>query len=96
MKLKKVPLFDLYYYNLRKNNAKPSEVGPLGLGFRGLVEKYFFPLPNFFMGNETPWGGRLEPAFRSSGASNQRPPRSPQNTGELINELRKLCQKSCF
>ena len=24
------PLFVLYYYNLRKNNAKPSEVGPQG------------------------------------------------------------------
>ena len=47
-------------------------------------------------GNERPQGGRQEPAFRFSGASNPRPPRSPQNTGELINELRQRRQKSRF
>ena len=47
-------------------------------------------------GNERPRGGRPEPAFRSSGASNPRQPRCPQNTGELTHELRQRRQKSRF
>ena len=61
-----------------------------------LVEKYFFPLPHIFTVNERPLGGRPEPAFRFSGSSNPRQPRSPQNTGDLINELRQRRQKSRF
>ena len=38
-------------------------------------------------GNERPLDRRQERVFKISGASNPRPPRSPQNTGELINEL---------
>ena len=61
-----------------------------------LVEKYFFPLPHIFTVNERPLGGRPEPAFRFSGSSNPRQPRSPQNTGDLINELRQRRQTSRF
>ena len=43
-------------------------------------------------GYERPRGGRTEPAFKQSGASIPRLPRSPQNTGEFINALRERCQ----
>ena len=39
-------------------------------------------------------GKRPEPVFRNSGASNPRQSRSPQNTGELINELLQQRQNS--
>ena len=43
-------------------------------------------------GYERPRGGRTEPAFKQSGASIPRLPRSPQNTGEFINALLERCQ----
>ena len=47
------------------------------------------------VGNERPQGPgrRPEPAFRQLGASIPRQPRSPQLTGELINDLQQLRQK---
>ena len=45
-------------------------------------------------GHERPLGGRMEPAFKQKGASIQRPPLSPQITGDLIIGLRELCKKS--
>ena len=44
-------------------------------------------------GDERSQGGRPEPAFKNSGASNPRQSRSPQNTGEFINELLQQRQK---